>query len=309
VNRSGVLAAAALLAASFFWSSGTVLVRGLRESVPPMGMTFWRSVVAVLVVAPLALPAIRSQWPLVRQNGLRLAMAGLTGVALFPVVLFVAIHRTEALNVGLISASEPLVIALTAWAALGQRVTWGQVVGFLVGGLGVALIAARGRVGDLAALSFGVGDAFVIASLYVWAVYVVLVQRVPKTIASPLVLMVLFGWGAVFGLPFALLEARAQPFAPTPAALLVVGYSAVFGALIAFGCWNFGSRVLGPGRAGYFLYVIPLFTTALSVGALGEPLHAYHGVGAAAIAAGLVLATVPLPRLAVLTRSAGGPKP
>lgn len=309
MNRSTLLAAAALVAAALLWSSGTVLVRALRESVPPMGMTFWRSVVACLAVLPFALPRLRSQWGLVRREGLRLAVAGLTGVALFPIVLFAAVHRTEAINVGLISASEPLVIALVAWLALGHRLGPGQVVGFAVGAAGVALIVAKGEVARLADLTFGLGDGFAVASLYVWAVYTVLVQRLPRELGAPVVLLAVFASGIVFSLPFALVEARHQPIAPTPEAITVVLYSAIFGALLAFGCWNFGARVLGPGRAGVFLYVIPVFTTALSVGLLGEPLRGYHGVGAAAIALGLVLATVPFGRLARLTASARRPKP
>ncbi|MEX2648721.1 MAG: DMT family transporter [Alphaproteobacteria bacterium] len=309
MNRSAVLAAAALLVAALLWSSGTVLVRALRESVPPMGLTFWRSVVAFVAVLPFALPGLRSQWKLARREALRLVAAGLTGVALFPIVLFAAIHRTEALNVGLISASEPLVIALIAWLALGHRLGAGQVVGFVIGAAGVALIAAQGEIARLAVLTLGLGDAFVIASLYVWAVYTVLVQRLPRELGAPVVLLAVFASGIVFALPFALVEARHQPIAPTPEAITVVLYSAIFGTLLAFGCWNFGARVLGPGRAGYFLYVIPVFTTALSVGLLGEPLRGYHGVGAAAIALGLAFATVPFARLARLTTPVRRPKP
>jgi drug/metabolite transporter (DMT)-like permease len=306
VNRSTALAAAALVLASLLWSGGTVMVRALRESLPPMSLTFWRSVVAFLVVLPFAWRPLRAQWAAVRAETTRLAAAGLIGVAAFPVVLFIAVHKTQAINVGLISASEPLVIALVAWLALGHRLGFGQVLGFMVGALGVAVIVTEGKPARIGDFAVGTGDAIAVASLYVWAVYTVLVQRLPRALSARVVLAAVFAWGVAFSAPFAVVEAALHPTRLTWPAVGLVLYSGVAGAVLAFGCWNFGARVLGPGRAGFFLYLIPVFTLVLAVLALGEPLRAHHGVGAVAIACGIALATVPWRRC--LTGLRQGPK-
>lgn len=306
MNRTTLGAAAALVLAALLWSGGTVLVRGLRESLPPMNLTFWRSIVAFAVVLPFALAPLRAQWPMVRAETTRLAAAGLIGVAAFPVVLFIAVHNTQAINVGLISASEPLVIALVAWAAIGHRFGIGQILGFVVGAAGVAMIVSEGDPARLGALAVGPGDAIAVASLYVWAVYTVLVQRLPRALSARVVLAAVFGWGIVFSAPFAAIEALARPpVLSWPAAALVL-YSGVGGAVLAFACWNHGARVLGPARAGFFLYLIPVFTLVLAMLALGEPLRRHHAAGAVAIAAGIALATVPWRRF--LTAQRPGPK-
>jgi len=309
MDRRAALAAAALIGAALLWSGGTVLVRALREAMPPMGLAFWRAVVAFILVLPFAAGALRREWRPLRAEALRLVVAGLCGVALFPVVFFHAVHNTEAINVGLVTAAEPLVLALLAWLALGHRLGWGQLVGFVVGAAGVVVLVTKGEPARMTGVAVGLGDAFTVASLFVWGVYTVLVQRLPRALGASAVLAAVFAAGVVFSAPFALVEAATRPVVPTFAAAAVVLYSAAGGALLAFAFWNFGAKVLGPGRAGFFLYLIPVFTFALAVVVLGEPVRAYHGVGAAAIALGIAIATFRprgFPRPA-LTAPAGDP--
>ena len=51
-----------------FWSGNMVVGRGIRGDVPPMALSFWRWAIAFLCVLPLALPHLRTQWPLIRKG-------------------------------------------------------------------------------------------------------------------------------------------------------------------------------------------------------------------------------------------------
>jgi len=66
----------------------------------------------------------------------------------------------------------------------------------------------------------------------------------------------------------------------------------IFASLLAFLCFNRGIEVLGPSTGGLFLHLIPVFAALLALAFLGERLQAFHAVGIAAIAAGILLATV-----------------
>jgi len=71
-GRFGALYPYALLSACMlFWAGNWVLARALRETMPPVAMTFWRWTVAALVLAPFAVPrlagkgsVLRRAWPL-----------------------------------------------------------------------------------------------------------------------------------------------------------------------------------------------------------------------------------------------------
>src|SRR5215470_7377756 len=46
-----------------FWAGNWIIGRGLHSEIPPMAMTFFRWFFAVLILAPFALPQLRSDWP------------------------------------------------------------------------------------------------------------------------------------------------------------------------------------------------------------------------------------------------------
>jgi drug/metabolite transporter (DMT)-like permease len=71
------------------------------------------------------------------------------------------------------------------------------------------------------------------------------------------------------------------------AAIVFLG---VFCLAIAFWFWQEGVSRLGASRAGFFLYLEPLSTTALAVPYLNEPFGPYAIAGAIAVMLGVVLA-------------------
>jgi drug/metabolite transporter (DMT)-like permease len=59
--------------------------------------------------------------------------------------------------------------------------------------------------------------------------------------------------------------------------------------------WAFSVSRVGPGRAGYFIYLSPVFGVILAVSLLGEQFRWFHAVGIALIFTGIWLATLPKP--------------
>ncbi|MFI1616308.1 DMT family transporter [Streptomyces lydicus] len=56
------------LTATVVWSGNFVIARALHDTVPPVQTAFWRWIIALLAVAPLALPQVRRQWPVIRRH-------------------------------------------------------------------------------------------------------------------------------------------------------------------------------------------------------------------------------------------------
>ena len=65
---------------ALFWSGNMVLGRGIRADVPPMALAFWRWLIAFLLVLPLALPHLKSQWPQLRAGWRPVLILGVLGV-------------------------------------------------------------------------------------------------------------------------------------------------------------------------------------------------------------------------------------
>ena len=65
---------------SLFWAGNMVMSRGLRADLPPVALAFWRWVTAFCCVLPLALPHLRSLWPLLRAAWQKVICLGVVGV-------------------------------------------------------------------------------------------------------------------------------------------------------------------------------------------------------------------------------------
>ena len=67
-------------------------------------------------------------------------------------------------------------------------------------------------------------------------------------------------------------------------------FLAVMGTALAHWFWQVGVAKIGAARAGIFLYVEPLTSTALGVAYLKEPFGMFTAIGAAFVIAGVVVA-------------------
>ncbi len=286
--RSPVTAAVVTM---FFWSATTIIVRYVRHEIPPLGLSFWRTFAAFLILLPFAGRSLMRQWDLVRPH---LGMLSLLSLLLWVggnALLFLSLQYTIAINAAVINSVEPVIIVLLAALLFGDRLTWRQGAGVAVSLAGVLALISAGSVDRLISLDFNRGDLIVTCAYVSWGLYAVLLRKLPRGLDHRVTLLVLLGLGSAFLLPVYLVETAIDR--PMPAtgmtALIVVGL-AVFPCALAMFLWNYAIARLGAIRAGQFLHLIPAFTVLMAIGFLGEVLGLHHIVGIALIAGGLYLA-------------------
>ncbi|MGB5079988.1 MAG: DMT family transporter [Burkholderiales bacterium] len=291
-TASRSLAFLLLALAMLFWAGNWVVGRALRDLFEPNALNFWRWLVAVVVLAPFALPRLRGRLPAIRRSaGLLLALSFL-GVALFQSLVYSGLKTTTAVNAVLLNSSLPAFMLLCSWAIEGERGTRRQVAGMLISLAGILVILARGDPASLARLEFHAGDALILLAMPAWGVYSVLLKRRPPELDGIAFLFVISAIGAVLLLPAVALEAYYAPprwpGAAGVAAALYVGLAASVGAFI---CWNRGVAIVGANAAGFTVHLLPAFGTLLAIGFLDESFRFFHAVGIATILVGVVVAT------------------
>jgi drug/metabolite transporter (DMT)-like permease len=96
--------------------------------------------------------------------------------------------------------------------------------------------------------------------------------------------------GAALLAPLSLVERpwRALPAAPAVSWLALL-YLIVSATFLSFLWWNAALRRLGPGRAGAFSNLVPVFGVVLAWAVLGETLGPFQMVGALLAIAGVVV--------------------
>jgi len=282
-----------LTLSALIWSGNFVLSRAMNATIPPAAFVFWRWLVALVVLAPVALPRLRREWPIVRANLALVCICGFFGVTLFNFLIYTAVHTTTAINAALVNSAIPFFILMFARVLYRQRVTLRQHAGIALSLAGVATIILQGDPGRIRTLSFNRGDLLVLLAAVAWALYSVALRRYPQGLNPFLFLFCMAGVGLVFLVPFYALEiASGRLMSANPATILSIGYVGIFASVVAFSTWNSGLRKVGPHLGGQFVHLMPAFSTLLAVIFLGERLQLFHLVGIALILAGILCATL-----------------
>ena len=282
-----------LATATLMWSGNWIAGRALRDAYDPVELNFFRWAIAVVVLAPFALPALRGKGRVIRGNLKLLCLLAFTGVALFQSMVYLGLRTTTAVNAVLINSSLPLFILLCSWAIERERPTARQVAGMLVSLAGILVIVSRGDPGNLMRLELQPGDGWILLAMPVWGIYSVLLKRRPAELSGVPLMFVLSLLGLLMLAPLlaggALLAPPAMPTVPQALGVLYMGIAA---SVLGFMFWNKGVAVVGANAAGFTLHLLPAFGTLLAVAFLGESFGAFHAAGIATILAGVALATL-----------------
>ncbi|MDX5364010.1 MAG: DMT family transporter [Pseudazoarcus pumilus] len=280
-----------LTLAALFWSGNMVVGRGVHEAVPPFALAFWRWVIALACVAPLALPHLRTQWPLVKKHWKALVVLGLLGVGGFNTLVYIGLHSTTATNAAILNSVIPIMTIALAFALLGRRLGGMEAVGVAVSLAGVGMIVARGDLATLLTLTLNRGDLWLLAAVLVWGLYTVGLHWRP-----PIRPMLLFAICAVVGLialtPFYVWElASGQAIAMSGPALMAIAYVGIFPGFLGHVFYNAGVAAVGPNQGSLFIHLMPVFGTLLAATFLGERPYWFHFAGMALILSGIFLTT------------------
>ncbi|HUH84909.1 MAG TPA: DMT family transporter [Stellaceae bacterium] len=278
--------------ASLLWAGNWIVGRAVRDTIPPVALTFWRWSIAALLLAPLALPRLRGKGAVLRHHWRVLFLLGLTGVALFQGLIYTGLRFTTSVNGVLMNSAAPLFILLVAWLLDRERVTPRQMAGMALSFLGILVIMNGGDIATLAHFRFNPGDLIILLAMPTWGLYSVLVRRRPNELDPPSLIFVIALIGVMVLAPAYAAESffLAAPHL-TLSAVAAVLYVACFASIGAYLCWNRGVELVGPNNAGFTIHLLPAFGSVLAVVALHEEVHVFHAVGIATILFGVWLAT------------------
>jgi drug/metabolite transporter (DMT)-like permease len=282
---------AGLATAVFLWSGNFVVGRALRYAVAPVAVNFWRWAIALAVLLPFTWSLVKEHRVLLLRHWKLLAVLGVTGIATFQTLVYVAVSYTTTANALLLLSLSPLAIALVSWLAFAERLSNQQLAGIALAFVGAVAIISHGSVASLAHLSLGKGELIMLVGVVLWTLYSLLLKRVPKELPQPAVLSATSTAGVAAMLPayFLMPSAGNSVFSAGWEAWSGLLYVALVATIPPFLLWNWGVQKIGPSRAGAFIYLMPAFGALLAFIFLGESLQLYQMTGGAAIFAGIAV--------------------
>lgn len=282
-----------MLLPPLFWAGNAVVGRAAVGEIPPFSLSFWRWVLALIILLPFGLPRILAQRQGLAGRWRLVAVLAATSVFAYNTLLYLALETTTAINATLVGTSLPIAIIALSWVLLGERLKIGQWVGVAVSLAGVALVISRGDSQVLLGLELRQGDLIMLAATVSWAVYSVLLRRLPPGLDPLGLLTLLVAIGTVMLVPLFLWDlAIGATFDVNTLTVSIIVFVALFPSVLAYFFWNHGVAAIGASAAGQYTYLVPVLTAGLAVVALDERFHWFHAAGLALILSGIWLSTL-----------------
>lgn len=279
-----------LTLASLFWAGNTVAGRLAVGEISPMSLTLLRWIGVIAVLWPIYGAQVRAHWPLIRERFWHIAAMGALGFTGFNALFYVAAHFTSAVNLGILQGAIPVFVMAGAYLVLGTRATRLQILGAGATVLGVIVIATRGA--PLNAFAEGVngGDLAMLVGSLLYASYTIGLHDRPK-VPGPVFFTVLAIVAALSAVPLQVAEIATTAWrAPTLTGLLVTAFVAIFPSCLAQLFFMRGVDLVGAGRAGVFINLVPLFSALFGVALLGEHFQPFHALSMVLVIGGIWLA-------------------
>lgn len=271
----------------FIWSLNIAVTRYVTEYISPVSISFYRWLVAFIMLTPFMLPQLYKNRALIQQHWKQLAVLAAFGMVLYQGLSYSAAHYTTATNMGIINAFIPVFTILVSVFILKEWPNRFALLGCLISFSGLLLVIAKGHWANLLSLGGHAGDAIMLAAVFFYAFYGVLLKKWQLKIPLFISVYVQIFFALLYHLPFVLYFGLDAINAQNVWSVL---YAGMFPSLAAPLLWMLSIQYLGPNQTSIFMNLMPIVTAAIAYCWLGEQWTAYHSIGTALAILGVLLA-------------------
>lgn len=281
-----------LILTTLFWGGNAVVGKYALNFMSGIELSFWRWVLAFIILLPFAWRACLRDFAYYRKHIGLLCLLAFLSVSLYNSFQYLALQWTTAINVGVVSATMPLNVFLLTWLFGQERANGLQKLGMLLALIGVAVVIARGDWDLLLGLQLNPGDLLMLTAVFGFALYSVLMKKLPAELDKLGLLLLLIFMGTLGILPFYLWDISGrETLSLNRDTVLILGYVAIFPSILSYYFWNKAVLIGGANQAGLYCNLISVFASLLAVLFLGEAFRPYHVIGMVTIFLGILLAT------------------
>ena len=265
-----------LFLATLGWGSNTIASRLAVGEVSPMLLIFFRWGIVVVILLALYWRQMIDEWPVIRPRLKWLLIMGGCGLSLFNAFFYIAAHSTTAVNLGIIQSTMPGMILLGSFMYFGDRINRLQFSGLLLTLLGVIVIVTQGSLEKLMQLTFNHGDLLMIFACSFYAMYTVGLKSRPKI--SGMVMLAYFSVAAfLMTIPLMIFESLIYgTLIPGVKGFAIVFYIAIVPSFLSQIFFMRGVDLIGPGSAGLYANLVPIFSAIMAVLLLSEEFAFFH---------------------------------
>ena len=283
-----------LICATALWG-GNIVAAKIASNImlEPIKLSFYRNLVVIFILLPFAFNKLITNQEVYKKNWKIITLLSLLSVSIFNTSMNTALTTTSVISSSLMPAFAPALIILLSFLIYSSTINIYQSIGIVVSFFGFITIVLRGSFVNMSQLNFVTGDLWMLIAVTSWAIYSVLLKKIPKELDSIVFLFLIFFIGNILIIPFYLLESNIYNsfLLNEKYGMILVLYCGIGPALISYICWIKSVKIIGANSSGLFLNLIPIFSSIISIIFLKEILEIYHIIGAILIFTGIYLVT------------------
>jgi len=289
-NSQIQLAKLMIWAIPFFWTVNHIVARKAPGVITPHVLAICRWALVGIFLAWLARVELKAHWDILRTQVWRYILLGALGMWVCGAGVYQAGISTKMVNISLIYASSPVMIAVCSVLWLREPFSKRQALGVFIAILGVVHVVVQGEWARLAQVELVPGDLWILAASLAWAAYSLLQKHWSSTLSAGAQLACSCAGGVLVMVPFALWEFLQ---ADTPAlghdAFMLIALAALFPGLGAYWLYGWVQKTIGASRVAMTLYLGPLYAGVMAWVVLGEGIGLHHVMGGVLILSGVGL--------------------
>jgi len=274
------------------WAGNAVASRLAVGEVSPMVIVSLRWAMVSVLLLGMGPHRLVQAWPELRRNARKILLMGASGFTVFNALFYVSAHHTTAVNIAILQGAIPVFVVLGTVLLQGARVGAIQALGIAATLLGVVVVTTNGDPAALAELQLNLGDALMLIACFLYSGYTLALRdrpNVPNLVFFTALAFVAFATS----LPLLAYEvATGTVLWPTAQGWALLLFIALFPSFLAQLAFMRGVQLIGPGRAGLFANLTPVFGAFLAVIILGEPFGLFHFVALILVVGGILVAEV-----------------
>ena len=288
VNKS-IQAYCLLILTTFCWGLNAVFARMAAGEISPMLLVSIRWLGTLFLLAMFAGRMIKedftSIWP---QKGYTFLM-GLFGLGGFGTLIYYSAYYTTAVKIGIIQGAMPAIVLVGSCWFFRTSITLIQIIGVFVTMLGVLFVSINGELEKLMYLRFNKGDLMMLLAVVFYGAYTVGLRRKHDLSSIVLFASVVF-WAFISTLPLTIYEfVSGKTVWPDEDVWIIIGLIILLPSFLSQICFIASVKLIGPGRSGVFVNLVPVFASFLAVQLLGELFEIYHGMSLFLVLSGIFI--------------------
>jgi len=283
-----------LVASSLFWSGNFFTGKiAFLYDLTPFKLSFLRWSLAFLLLLPFTYKKIIADFEKYKKNLPYLLITSILGVAVFNSFTYLSLQTSMVINSSIMASITPLLIILFSWLIFKTQTYFMQFFGIILSIIGVLLIISKSNLNNLINFNFTIGDLWMLAAVFSWGLYSVLLKKIDSSLSQLATLEVMIFFGLIFISPFYVFESLNNSFLPKDTnEILMISYVAIFASITSFFAWNKGVSIIGANKASLFLHLIPVFSSMWAILFLGEKFSFFHLFGIIFIILGIILSNI-----------------